>query len=990
MTFSAPHSLRALCLTAVTVTGFATVLSGCQASEGTAIEVQADDNLCEDNEECGEGFICVGGVCEQGQCDPSLELECDADSSGPYCCKSFQNCNVLDRTCIADPDAPLGGQCEVSDDCPGVGDFCSGGSCYSPAGREPCTASYQCPSDERCDLTVFLCVPDNGGCNFCADLPELCCEDEQICDQETGFCNDIAAPECTEATAQEDCRANQQCDSLGRCVQCIENADCGPGTECNVGTGNCFSVLNRCESDADCDGQRLCAPATNECVNPQCERDVDCEDRRELCDTTTYTCYLPPAVCEGETDEPNDSVGQATAIQGSSAAGTLCRGNTDYLTFPIAELRRYRVTVEFPDFTVQGVSVALLDGDGIIVDSDTFGSFDDDVTVTAITPSGATGNYTLRIVGTAEEADQWSYTVAIEDTPAPEAVGCEIDEPNDGFADAFLIPTGVSTFSRCGDEEDLFRIEVPPLNGVEIDVNFENEDGDLVLDLYDAPQPDFNGEIDHSDSSASTESVQGPELPPTTECLSGADSCVVFYLRVSLYPFDSDPSPIQSYTITVTPTPRPAECLPDPTEPDDVIASASTVEVNGAATVAKRCTANDVDVFAVTIPASSGGSIAASFDHSEGDLRIDLRNANGDLLDSSNRSTTNDGSEVIDLPFNAEEVTYYAVVRIHAGTGSLGQEYSIGATAFDASACVVSEPVANNDFVNGQCLGSFESIAQCVGPERPSPMDAPDLAACTTAATEGNDVAGCGTSCGAADEDWFRVGKLNNGQTLTARLAHDATAGVLGLSILRGNADLSNAAVLATETNAAGENELTLTIIADTVVPEFAREYAVVVRPEGTTGYQAQPYSLDIEIGDECLADANESPDRNDTWPASTRLRTTGDPAAAFDETLTGLTRCAGDTDVFELYSFVDEVVTITYTGPAGMTLYIGERPGSASAEPVSLVEATDTGNGVAPAVELSATLNNDANRQLFFVLKGADANALGDYSMQVQVTPAP
>ena len=110
--------------------------------------------------------------------------------------------------------------------------------------------------------------------------------------------------------SEADCRAGQQCHQ-GRCVQCITNDDCGPGTECSEGHWQCYSILNNCESDDDCREGLKCSLVNNECVMPECENDSDCRDwpydSRYTCDENTFSCVLPGPVCDTEADEPNET-----------------------------------------------------------------------------------------------------------------------------------------------------------------------------------------------------------------------------------------------------------------------------------------------------------------------------------------------------------------------------------------------------------------------------------------------------------------------------------------------------------------------------------------------------------------------------------------------------------------------------------------------------------------------------------------------------------
>lgn len=945
---------------------------------------------CEQHTDCGDGEICVGGACRPGECVAALEDQCGPDAPAdvaPYCCKPWQVCNTLNQ-CAPCPDCQIGSQCLVSDDCAGIGEFCSGGTCYSTQGRDACTASHQCGAGERCDRTVFLCVPDNGGCTYADQFPELACEQNQLCDVETGFCIDPGDVECE---IDDDCREGKQCDALGRCVQCIADDDCGPGTECNEGTGNCISS-NRCESDDDCSGIRRCSPATSECVVPECEQDGDCEDNRERCDLTSFTCFLPPAVCD-EDDEPNDQAGAATEIPLSGYAGTLCRANTDFLTFPIQANKRYRATVSFPDYNVEGVSVAMMNTSGLITDQEAIRS-ENRALVTGISGVDETGSFTLRIIGSGTEADLWSYTVTIEETEAPQQIDCSEEmsqgiEPNNTFEEAYVVQTGQPvTFARCGlTDVDYFKVTVPPLHGIEVTVEHSSDEGDLDVYLYDGPS-----NADQADSSTSSNDVERVESP---------EGATEFWIKVEKWSSDSDADPNQSYTLTATAIPRPPACDVDINEPDGSIDSAGTLELEMSSS-ALRCNPYDVDLFEVGVPADRGGQVRIAFNHTEGDLRLDLLGTDGLLITSSNRSTASEGAnafEAVDLPFAATAQTYYARVRIHSGSGIVGQPYSIQATTYDATACTISEPTANDTLNTGQCLGTFETEVACVGPALPSQLPTVDLATCAAAAAL---TPGCGTVCGAGDQDWYRVGKLNDGQLLRAKLNHDPAGGVLGLALVRMNQNPSEAPnVIIRDFNPDAVAELEVSLTAPTLAPTFAREYAVVVRAEGAGEFSAQPYALEIEVGEPCLRDTYEGESGNNTPARSSLIRPDASPAqpyaADFDATL-----CGTDTDVYELYAFQGETLTVTLTGVPGMTVNIGTRPDDLGTDAVTIpcggeglplavgethpgcsdAGAPDAGDGT----RVLATVQNDRAQQLYLTVKSLATNALGSYTLHVDV----
>lgn len=959
---------------AVAMTALLGTTTGCKPDpvEPDPTDSGIISNTCQANAECGAGFICQGGTCVPGECVPELQSQCGTDADPaiePYCCQPWQLCSDL-YTCVANPDSPIGTQCVVSEDCPGIGQFCSGGTCYDPAGRSSCTASFQCGGDERCDLTIFLCVPDNGGCNFCDQLPELCCENGFLCDQESSFCVEVSGAECTVDTVAQDCRPNQKCDSLGRCVQCIEDTDCGPGTQCNVGTGTCFSVLNQCESDADCSAGRRCIVSLNECIAPQCERDADCDDNRESCDLTTFTCFLPPATCN-ERDEPNNDLPSASAMGAASYSSTLCRGDADLVSFPIAPSRRYRVTVGFSDFTTEGIQLALIDANGVELDSEQLGFFEDEITLVGISPEDATGNFYVRLQGTGTEEDQWAYTITVEDSAAPAPVNCAEEtqlgiEPNNNFATAHDLTAGSYTFGRCGDNDvDFYRIVVGELNSVRISVDFADDQGDLNATLFSAANN--NAQVDSSTTTTNIERVDAPE--GRTE----------YWLKIERFnDFFSEFDTNQSYTVIIEELPRPAECATDPHEPDTSIVQASTLPLD-IPHEALICSGADVDFYRVVVPANQGGLLSLAFTHSQGDLRLELLDPDGTIVASSNQSNAQFNGEVVDLPFAAEEKTYFARVRLNAGAAA-GQTYTLEASVYDASQCVLSEPVDNNALSSGQCLGAFTTTIPCVGPILPNVLVAPSLQTCTDTTSF---VPGCGTTCGVADEDWYRVGTVN-GQLIRARLEHASRDGILGLALVR-TTGTGGQITVAENNNVAADDSLELNLLVAAVNPVFAREYAVVVRPVGTTGYTAQAYSLSVEVSAPCVADSLEP---NNQPNQSTLLRQNAAPNASFTTSIDG-SLCGADVDVFELIAFPGEQITARLVGATGLTVDIGQRPADLSKEAVLIpggAGSVVSSNAGEDAVVVANTAN-DRTQQIYFTVKSADGIAVGDYTLQVEIT---
>ena len=529
---------------------------------------------CEDNDQCTLGSLCVAGVCVIASCDPGVEDLCDFDDTEKpdTCCRAFENCDSTSLKCVRDP---VGGgigcpatepdciACEKGNDCfadLGFDAFCSGGRCFDSDGRTPCTEDFQCSNGDRCDRTNFFCVPDAGGCRFCADFPELCCSDGQVCDDAENICIDIQdGDQCTPETAAELCRPDQKCDENHRCVFCTADADCGIGTVCNIVAGKCVGAASGCNVDADCaDINPVLRCIGSTCTAPQCESDGDCfRDDREVCEG--FQCVLPPAVCN-ETDEPNNSLAGATEMANLTAAygGVLCRGDTDFISFPVEPLKRYTVTVTMATTPFSGITVTLFNSTGGQESNGTF-AFTSALPVLGVTSPDETGRFVVGVSSAgATQNDSWRYSVTVSETEASPEPDCSETaqanhEPNDTAVTAKALTLGTAlNVTRCSvADDDFFKVSVPPQNGVSVVVDgYLNAEGNINPSLLRGPAPGTAISGQSPTGSANIETLVSPEGPAE------------FLVKVTLGT-TVGALPSQAYRLVATAVPRPATCDAD-------------------------------------------------------------------------------------------------------------------------------------------------------------------------------------------------------------------------------------------------------------------------------------------------------------------------------------------------------------------------------------------------------------------------------------------
>ncbi|MEY4550747.1 MAG: hypothetical protein RL685_6942, partial [Pseudomonadota bacterium] len=286
----------------------------------------------------GQDCRCAPGACSPGDrdCNGSQPVVCNTDqtalvASGPGCGLE-ENCNgapigacfacgngdiqcsatgvmqgcLPDRSGFANlPNAPFPGELRcvrdnrgqraqscngsqlINDDC-GAGEICADGlGCVECDPRVPFTST--CATE----TSRTVCMA--------GDIVALDCDDENACTEfecRGGACNEtsLEGSECQLPNG-----GGGLCDGDPKCVQCIDDVDCGAGLFCND------SVCGVCRADtAACAGSvlRICNNSGSAFEETQCGGAVEC-NTAETCDVPTRSCLprrpTPDALCEGGT-----------------------------------------------------------------------------------------------------------------------------------------------------------------------------------------------------------------------------------------------------------------------------------------------------------------------------------------------------------------------------------------------------------------------------------------------------------------------------------------------------------------------------------------------------------------------------------------------------------------------------------------------------------------------------------------------------------------
>jgi hypothetical protein len=262
---------------------------------------------CREPADCGDGAYCSNGACvPSGLCD----RDADCRSVGAdFGCDERGSCAPAPKgptTCAEPTDCGDGGMCvdglcgTCSGDC-GGGDTCEldahcgdGRACVDAQCVNHCDKDEQCGSNQRCNVELGLCLAApqscgadvqcaagsvcvNGTCyadctsdGACASAADVCSDPLTVGDTQARVCvaDHSARPECA---LSKDCTDNEQCvNGVCRtvCAAEVDCASCDDGPVCGKG-GFCMTAdeaTPQCKSSDDCDASQICRDSR--CITP--------------------------------------------------------------------------------------------------------------------------------------------------------------------------------------------------------------------------------------------------------------------------------------------------------------------------------------------------------------------------------------------------------------------------------------------------------------------------------------------------------------------------------------------------------------------------------------------------------------------------------------------------------------------------------------------------------------------------------------------------
>lgn len=480
---------------------------------------------CTTDAECMPGERCVppppmstaAGMCVVNP-DCVADEECTDEDPRKRCDVEGETFTCVFRDGFAD-------DCDVTRPCP-FGQFCSEliGKCFDSAASRDCTRRSQCPNDQICDRNANKCIPDTGcyGDNFCED-GELCDLVDHVCRSVsvecvscllTGMCegSDLCAidtRECTGAGEMPACRTGEQCDPLGRCVQCTNSDECGPGLFCNVALGRCESNVQCADQVTDCPESRdvtcimcvfpeVCDPRSRKCQAPAtiCESDIDCPGD-QYCDV-----QMDPPICvpkipdclDDLLDDPvrNDTAPEARALPLSPIGEPtafeelkLCPGDTDWYRFNLPAGSFLTIDARFRHADGDLDLQLFLEDGSTLVDESRSTNDNERVQLEA----GTDITVLLRIFYAVPQINPAPYTLSVLLDPS-DLCSDDGNEPDDSSGTAKVLTTDEPKQGRlCAADPDWYVLPaVPAATAIRLRLDFTDSLGDLDLELYRAGQ----------------------------------------------------------------------------------------------------------------------------------------------------------------------------------------------------------------------------------------------------------------------------------------------------------------------------------------------------------------------------------------------------------------------------------------------------------------------------------------------------------------------
>jgi hypothetical protein len=379
--------------------------------------------------------------------------------------------------------------------------------------------------------------------------------------------------------------------------------------------------------------------------------------------------------CSSDAYEPNNTHSEAPLLNsGESISAQACLFDDDY--FAITLEADSVVTVETTSIIPTGdLDLYLLSIDGSTELAHSLGDTSNESIIDFYIPEAGTYYIKTSLYSDLSLSTSGaSYDLTLNIT---EAQACEIDiyEENDSWNNTTVITvangTSLDDLTICPEDEDWFSFELLEHEQLTVTVDFDNDNGDLDINLKDI----------NNNTLASSNTIEDQEVVVYLPESPGA-----YKLQVKLFT-ENDAQLGNSYSLQMQ-TQIINPCGEDEYDPNESMESAQALLEKTYDLVS--C---DADWFIISATEGKDISISLDFIHLSGDMDLTLYDRDGDPLASS--ATSNDNEELsFTAPYTGE---YYIKVSL-VSTLEEGNPYTLTYEQVEPIVDPSSEPTSEPTF----------------------------------------------------------------------------------------------------------------------------------------------------------------------------------------------------------------------------------------------------------------------------------------------------